>query len=923
DVYPVFVDLEISTQADGAQSSRVPVPLSEDPYEAIRQAYLVGTNTESEPFEGEAETPKLPHIVAPPLCHLEESKGSGTSGVRSTSSNSTAPLSLDHPLINTTPALVPILCRTARMAVRVPPAMSPGLSVGIAEVAAMSDSAFRKRFMSFYDSLPSQTLPVRKWYKGTSELILDTDSKKDEEVEESLDSDSKSEDAENEGPTVKDEDPTTRDEGLATGDEGPGVGVESRSLDDESRGLDDEGHSVETDGFGLREEEAAPEGQQLAVLVVGTAVSEPLGLGYEALRHQELALEGDHVYSTFEVGQGSGSVLEPERPERVSASRQPTLTTWTNPKDGMVYIDVPAYPSPAPSAQTPPSPEWSSGSFSIFLAPSIVPSPIPSPMISLTVPSLIASHVATSTATIPVDEDQFIESSQVPKPLPKDPYEVIRQSYLVETNMVSEPFEGPVETKTHESPHTVASHTPLSDSTPPTCHVEESEDSNTSGARSTSSNSTAPLSPDHPLTLFFIDILRGMDVNGMDLIAYLFFSLHWVLNLMVFAYGRMVYVVMGGRRKCFSDTSSVMFMLLTLSEKEDYTVSVVRYQITHKDWFSVTYKISDRQDLKDGLDDEGHGSDDEVRGLDDEGHGLDDEGHRIDDEGYGLDDEGHGLDDEGHGLDDEGHGLDDEDHGLDDEVHGLDDKVHGLDDEGHGLDDEGHVLDDEGLGLDDKGRSVESDGLGLEEDEEEAVHEAKDEGQVHNTCEVGQGSGSVSESERLERVSTLRHPTLTTWIDLEDGRTCVDVPAYPPPAPPVQTPPSPEWSPGLLLVSPAPSDIPSPISLPMISLTLPSHIASPVATLIATILVDEDQFIEIGAQLDIYEGILQDHTQRLDVMPPTLFAEIDRDVKELYTRSLWRPVVALEAWVGHVNTQMTDMSRAGYDDHRLIHDMLV
>ncbi|GKF99487.1 hypothetical protein Tco_0298270, partial [Tanacetum coccineum] len=46
----VFVDLESSTQADGAQSSRVPVPLHEDPYEAIRQAYLDGTDTESEPF---------------------------------------------------------------------------------------------------------------------------------------------------------------------------------------------------------------------------------------------------------------------------------------------------------------------------------------------------------------------------------------------------------------------------------------------------------------------------------------------------------------------------------------------------------------------------------------------------------------------------------------------------------------------------------------------------------------------------------------------------------------------------------------------------------------------------------------------------------------------------------------------------------
>ncbi|GKD65564.1 hypothetical protein Tco_1307672 [Tanacetum coccineum] len=111
----------------------------------------------------------------------------------------------------------------------------------------------------------------------------------------------------------------------------------------------------------------------------------------------------------------------------------------------------------------------------------------------------------------------------------------------------------------------------------------------------------------------------------------------------------------------------------------------------------------------------------------------------------------------------------------------------------------------------------------------------------------------------------------------------------------------------------------------MISLTVPSPIASLVATLTATISVDEDQFIEVGAQLELYESILHDHTQRLDAMPPTLFVGIDRDVRELYTRlgvvrdgifsqryrfrsleleqertnvafrALWRPVLALEA----------------------------
>ncbi|GKB67933.1 hypothetical protein Tco_0929345 [Tanacetum coccineum] len=227
------------------------------------------------------------------------------------------------------------------MAVRVPPVMSPGLSASMAKVAAMSESAFRKRFRSSYKSSPSSSppdLPSRKRYRGTSELVEDDD-EENEEIEESLDSDSVSEDAEDEG-------------------------VESHSLDDESRSLDDEGHSVESNGLGLGEEEAVPEGQQWAVLVVGTTVSAPLGLG---------------------------SAPEPERPERVSASRQTTLTTWIDPEDGMVYIDVPAYPPPAPPVQTPPSPEWSSGSLPISPAPSIIPSPISSPMIPLTVPSLVAT----------------------------------------------------------------------------------------------------------------------------------------------------------------------------------------------------------------------------------------------------------------------------------------------------------------------------------------------------------------------------------------------------------------------------------------------------------------------------------------------------------------------------------------------------
>nr|GEZ22653.1 hypothetical protein [Tanacetum cinerariifolium] len=330
---PVLADPESSTQADGAQSSRVPVPLPKDPYEAIKQAYLVGTDTESEPFEDpESETPESPHIVAPPTCHVEESESSGTFGARSTSSDSTAPLSPDHPLTQTTPVLVPILRRTPGVAVPVSHVMSPGLS---------------------------------KSYRGTSELILGTDS---EEIDESSDSDSESKDAEDEDPTTEDGDPAAGDEGLAVGVEDPGVDDESYGLDEETHGVDDESHgldnkgrNIKSDGLGLGEEEVVPEGQQQAALVVGTTVSMPLGLRVPVLHPSP----GDQ--------RGCRHLSRPHSPH--GQTRRMTL-----------------------------------GSLPISPSLSIKPSLVSSPMIPLTVPSPIASTMATSRATIPVDEDQFIES---------------------------------------------------------------------------------------------------------------------------------------------------------------------------------------------------------------------------------------------------------------------------------------------------------------------------------------------------------------------------------------------------------------------------------------------------------------------------------------------------------------------------------
>ncbi|GKD82735.1 hypothetical protein Tco_1349574, partial [Tanacetum coccineum] len=251
----VFVDPESSTQADGAQSSRVPVPLPKDPYEAIRQAYLDGTDTKSEPFEDpiDTETPESPLTITPPI-----------------------PLSESTP-----PVLVPILYRTTRMAVRIPHAMSSGLSVGMTEVEAM------------------------KRYRGTFELVEDSDDEEDEEIEESMDSNSVTEDAEDNGPTIEDEDPNAEDEGLTAGVEGHDMDDEGYDLDNESHGIDDEGHSVESDGLSLEEEDEAVPG----------------------------ALEEGDVYSMFEVGHGSGPALESEIPEMVSAFRQPTFTTWTDLED--------------------------------------------------------------------------------------------------------------------------------------------------------------------------------------------------------------------------------------------------------------------------------------------------------------------------------------------------------------------------------------------------------------------------------------------------------------------------------------------------------------------------------------------------------------------------------------------------------------
>ncbi|GKA32590.1 hypothetical protein Tco_0718957, partial [Tanacetum coccineum] len=203
---------------------------------------------------------------------LEPSDTRITSSHTSASSDSTSPLLPDHLLTQALPTPTPTRVLFHRKA------------------------AHMARYRSSYETSSSSSppaLPIRKRYRGTSELVEDTE-------DESLDSSTERE-----------------------GSEGDGHGSE-----DEGHGSEDEGPSSEKEGPGTEEEE-------------------------EEVAPKDL-------------------------------------------EDGRVYTDIPTYVAPPAPVETPPSPERSSGSLPVSPLPLIVPSPIASP-------------VTTPTATISVDEDQFLK----------------------------------------------------------------------------------------------------------------------------------------------------------------------------------------------------------------------------------------------------------------------------------------------------------------------------------------------------------------------------------------------------------------------------------------------------------------------------------------------------------------------------------
>ncbi|GKC18463.1 hypothetical protein Tco_1020613 [Tanacetum coccineum] len=233
------------------------------------------------------------------------------------------------------------------------------------------------------------------------------------------------------------------------------------------------------------------------------------------------------------------------------------------------------------------------------------------------------------------------------------------------------------------------------------------------------------------------------------------------------------------------------------------------------------------------------------------------------------------------------------------------------------------------------GTSKLDEGPGSKEEEEEAASEGQQQAVpvVDITADDPLGPGyralrhheSMSAQQRVEDTPTPRLWVCATWVDPVDGLVYADIPIdVPPVCVHVQTPPSSEWSFGSLPVSPS-------------SLAVPTMVASPVTTLAANIAVGEDEFLEVGAQLELHESILHDHTQRLDALPPAFFKGYDRDLRELYTRSrevrdqifsqryrlkileqeeeratltfgvIWRPVLALESWARHNTTMQREL----------------
>nr|GEY40439.1 hypothetical protein [Tanacetum cinerariifolium] len=192
---------------------------------------------------------------------------------------------------------------------------------------------------------------------------------------------------------------------------------------------------------------------------------------------------------------------------------------------------------------------------------------------------------------------------------------------------------------------------------------------------------------------------------------------------------------------------------------------------------------------------------------------------------------------------------------------------------------------DESLDLDTKGEGSEDEGPCS--NEEEAVLEGQKLAVLVVDTMADEPLGLGYEALRRHEL-TLGEGSMPSTFEI--GQNSSSAPAQ------QRTPASPKWSFDSLPVLPS-----SPI--------VPNPVASPVTSPIAMIVVDEDEFLEVGAQLELHGSILHDHTHRLDALPPYCLRVM---------------IGILESCIqGHVDAQRAKIWHARYDDHRLIHDLLV
>ncbi|GJW47408.1 hypothetical protein Tco_0079054 [Tanacetum coccineum] len=156
---------------------------------------------------------------------------------------------------------------------------------------------------------------------------------------------------------------------------------------------------------------------------------------------------------------------------------------------------------------------------------------------------------------------------------------------------------------------------------------------------------------------------------------------------------------------------------------------------------------------------------------------------------------------------------------------------------------------------------------------------------TRNTFKVGQSSRSVPD--QLVANPAPRLPVRPRWVDPKDGIVYLDIKFNPSSRAPVQTPASPEQSSGSLLIS-------------LASLTIPLPVPSPVTTPEATIAVDEDEFLEVGAQLELHGKLLDRSGVVRDEIHSQCFRlrslEHGQERATITFGALWQPVLALEAW---------------------------